>query len=109
MNRWTVVLTPHLDLWRRGIVTRVSREDDIPLVVDVVDFGSPEISGVIHSWWWAKDKLGLGIGPVGQGLASEECDVLVVGVGEIVVVFIAEHPWVCSSVNDWVRKSSWGC
>jgi len=84
--------THHLNLGRRRIIAWVSREDDIPLVVDVVDFGSPEVGRIIHAWRWLEDQLGRRTGPVGERLATEEGDIHIVGVGKVVILSMAEHP-----------------
>lgn len=39
-------LAPHIRLWRRTVVCWIRGKDDIPEIVDVMDFGSPEIGRI---------------------------------------------------------------
>lgn len=58
------ILAEHLDLWRGLIVVRIRGEDDVPAIVDVVEFGGPEIRRVVGSFWRLEDKTAFGSIPV---------------------------------------------
>lgn len=92
VNGRAVVLTPHLHLRRRRIVARISREDGVPVTIDLMNLGCPQIGRVVHAWWRLEDKLGLGIVPVGQYVATVNSYIKIVGVSKIVVAIVAEDP-----------------
>lgn len=49
---------------------RVRREDDIPLVVDVVELRGPEVCRVVHALRWNKSGLDRSIVPVANSAIS---------------------------------------
>ena len=102
-----VVLAPHLHLRGRRIAARVGREDDIPVAVEVVDLGRPEIRRVVEALLGLEDELGLSVVPVSQDMATEERDVLVVGVGHVVVVTMAKDPAVVISLESTRTTVDW--
>ena len=57
-----------------------------------MDFRRPQIGGIVQTWRGLEDELGLGLVPVGQNIASIERDVLVVGVGHVVVAIMTKNP-----------------
>lgn len=61
-----VVLAPHLHFRRRRVAIGVRSEDDIPIAVDVVDLGGPDVGGVAvaRAFLWLEDELGLDIVPI---------------------------------------------
>ena len=51
-------------------------------------------------------KLNVGIGPVCQDGATQDGDIVIGGVGHIVVTFISSHPRICARWKDGVGVSS---
>lgn len=81
------------DLRRWCVRVRVGGEDDVPAGVEVVDFGCPEVGGVVCARRRSPKSAGFGGVPRGEGAAAIEGDVHVVGEGEIVVAITRlDHP-----------------
>lgn len=89
---WTVELAEHVDLGRRAVVVGIGSENDIPIAVEVVQLGSPEIGRVVGALWRLVQQLPLGIVPVGQDGTAQKRDIRGGRVREVVVVIVAEHP-----------------
>lgn len=78
-----VEIAVHVDLGRRAVVVGIGGEDDVPIAVQLMQFGSPQISGVIGGFWRLEKQFGLGIVPVGQDGTAQQGDVDRVGVHEV--------------------------
>jgi hypothetical protein len=72
--------------------TRDGCSATVPVTVEAVNLRRPEIRRVVEPGFGFEDQLGLGVVPICQALAAVESDVVVVGVGHVVVVIMAEHP-----------------
>ncbi len=97
----------------RAIIVRVRGKDDVPTSSDVMEFRGPNyatddgmsqcigtsltaqrideltISRVILSRWGLEGQLHIGVRPIGQDGRAEDGDIVVRGIGHVVVVAIA--------------------
>lgn len=58
------ILAEHVDLGRRLVVVRVGGEDDVPGIVEVVEFGCPEVGRVVGPFCGLEEETAFGSIPV---------------------------------------------